>query len=78
MADIEKIIDEVSRKYEDIALLRVAVVGIPFIGGSLDLLISSFGQEYITKRLEDFINELHVRVANIEEDKIDKSFLESE
>lgn len=69
---------EASQVYGDLTILRAGINAIPFVGGSLDVLLSSSGQKFIMRRIEYFITELQNELANLQENQINKDFFETE
>ena len=47
-----------SLQYGEHTIIRSGIIGIPFVGGSLDFLLSARGQNYTIKRINTFISEL--------------------
>lgn len=50
-----KSLQKFSEKYGDIAALRAIVQVIPYVGGSLDTLLTDSGQKMKWNRVEDFL-----------------------
>lgn len=69
---------QASRVYADQTLVRAAINAIPFIGGSLDILLSSSGQNFVIRRIEKFISELNNQLGQLEKSKVNHDFLETE
>ncbi len=67
-----------SEIYSENAALRAAVNLVPYVGGSLDILISSRGQSIIQKRMLKFLDELKVEMSRLDEQAVNKAYLESE
>ena len=78
MDELKDKLVQASKVYGNQTLLRVGINAIPFVGGSLDILLSSSGQSFVIKRIETFINELNEQVSQLTEDKINKNFLTTE
>ena len=57
---------------------RALIAGIPCVGGSLDHLIFDRAEELFMKNLEKSVAEMSERIAEMEEQKIDKGWFESE
>lgn len=72
------VIVNVSKSYNDKTILRMAVNAIPYIGGALDLLLSSKWNKIAEKRIEDFFEFVNEKIDTVEEEKINKDFLETE
>lgn len=64
--------------YSDISELRALVNLIPVIGSSIDVIISSEAQKVQFKRIQGTISHLTDEMRDIDEEKIDRSFLETE
>jgi hypothetical protein len=71
-------IDLFLKKYSDNSMYRAGVSAIPYIGGALDILLSSGIQKKSQKRFQNFLNELESQLKNIDENKLNYSYLESE
>lgn len=78
MEELRNRLIQVSKVYGDQAFLRAGINVIPFVGGSIDILLSSSGQKFVIRRIENFINELDKQVRLLGEDKINKEFLSTE
>ncbi|MCK4288936.1 MAG: hypothetical protein KAW86_07010 [Bacteroidales bacterium] len=71
-------IEKISKDYSNNLGLRFYVSLIPTIGGTIDLLMTSKWQDSIKKRIKIFFDAVKEEFDDIEENKIDKKFLESE
>ncbi|MEM1359888.1 MAG: hypothetical protein AAGF89_16905, partial [Bacteroidota bacterium] len=74
---LEKIsdsLDKASEMYSNQVLIRASINAIPVIGGSLDLLLSSKGQEYTMRRIEGLISILNDKISALDNSKIDFKF----
>jgi hypothetical protein len=78
MKDIEVKLLRASEVYADQVLIRASINAIPFIGGSIDVLLSSFGQKFVIKRIENFLTELNHEISLLDSKKINHDFLNSE
>lgn len=67
-----------SEKYERNPLARIIINAVPYIGGSLDVALTSKWNEYQQKRIDDFLDKLSTELEQIQEDKLDKEFINSE
>lgn len=67
-----------SQKYEKNPLARIIINAIPYIGGSLDVALSAKWNDFQQKRIDDFLNKLSLELELIQEDKLDKAFINSE
>ena len=79
MVDIIKnTLIEASKAYSDQTIIRAGINTIPFVGGSIDILLSSTGQNFVIKRIENFIAELDREISTLNESKINYDFFQSE
>lgn len=70
---------KVSEIYADeMVPIRAAVSAIPFLGGGLDLILASEGQRAAKRRVLKMLENLKERMDQVEEETVDRSFLESE
>ena len=60
-------ITKASAYYCDKFVLRAAIQGVPWVGGSIDTLLAGLGAKYQYQRLEQFISELHKRFSKLEQ-----------
>jgi hypothetical protein len=67
-----------SEIYADQTIIRAGINAIPFVGGSLDILLSSKGQNFISKRIQRLIKELELEIFELKEEQINKEYLETE
>ena len=58
--------------------LRESICQIPYIGNALDYMFSHLGKSFQERRLLQTINDLNEEIIQIDESKIDKSFLTTE
>ena len=70
--------DGLAEKYTDMAVLRASVVAIPFVGSSIDALISGRAAKIANERLQATLSELRFRLEAIDERKLDVGFFETE
>lgn len=75
---ISDAIDKQSLKYLENLELRSLVQIIPYVGGSLDTILSAEGNRIQKERFEKFLNELKEGMNKLNEQKIDKNFIKSE
>ncbi|MFT7899062.1 hypothetical protein VBY74_03670 [Tenacibaculum ascidiaceicola] len=66
------------KKYSDNTLLRAGVNAIPYVGGTLDVLLTSGIQKKSHERFLIFLNELESQIKSIDENKLDYKYLKSE
>lgn len=78
MDDIKNKLIQASKVYGDQIIIRAAINAIPYVGGSLDILLSSSGQNFVIKRIESFISELNNQIEQLEKSKINYTFFEKE
>ncbi|WP_203258403.1 hypothetical protein [Hyunsoonleella ulvae] len=71
-------IDNLLKKYSDSSTLRAGVNAIPYIGGALDVILSSGIQKKSEERFLNFLNELETQLNRIDEDKLNYNYLGSE
>jgi hypothetical protein len=64
--------------YSQNTALTAAISLLPGIGASIDLILSSGGQNIQTRRIYDTISNLEDEQCQIDETKIDKKFLDTE
>ena len=64
--------------YEDNIVARVIINAIPYIGGSLDVALSTKWSQYHSARKDDFLAKLQIELSDLKEQVVDKAFLESE
>ena len=74
----KKKIETVLDKYSENSIFRAGINAIPYIGGSLDILLTTGVQRKSQERFEKFLNELEKQLKNVEENKLNYSYLESE
>lgn len=60
------ILTKASILYGDQTSIRAAVVALPFIGGSLDLILSQKGEKFVQQRMEILISEINFRLNRVE------------
>lgn len=68
---------EISKWYKSNPFLRMLVNAIPYVGGSIDVLLSAKWGEFHSKRVEDFIIKTQKELAEIQEASLRKDILES-
>lgn len=76
--DVPAKLEKISNDYSNNLGLRTYVTLIPTIGGTIDLLMTSKWQNSIHERIEIYLKAITEEFEEIEENKIDKTFLESE
>lgn len=64
--------------YTDKSILRAIINTIPYIGGPIDVFISTEGQNIIQRRICDFIEQLRLELKDVKEEQVNKDFLNSE
>ncbi len=69
--------DEICEKYSKNLLLRGFINAIPYIGGSLDVVLSEQWNAIYERRVEDLLYQLSEDLKNLE-DKVDKEYIVSE
>ena len=68
----------ISKYYESNPIARIIVNAIPYIGGSIDVLLSSKWVSYQSQRVDDLLRNIEKELADVSQEKVDKGFLESE
>lgn len=69
---------EVSKAYNKQIIIRAGICAIPYVGGSLDILLSSKGQKIVSNRIENFIKEIQAEISSLKVDQINNDYFESE
>ena len=69
---------ELSKRYDNNMIVRTIVNLIPHIGGALDTVLSSKWKHYHSIRVEDFLNKLGTELSTLNDNVVNKQFLESE
>lgn len=75
---IQKSLSKALEYYEKSIIPRASVMAIPYIGGSIDRLLSGKAALKWQEKVMKLLKELNLRLQGIEENKIDKDFLENE
>lgn len=75
---LEKVSDRATVAYSGLSWLRLLVTSVPYIGGPIDLIMSTQAGKFIQKRIETLLQNLANEVEKLDEKTIDKEFLESE
>lgn len=82
IANLPAKVDEATKKaselYGENTALRVMVVAIPYIGGGLDMVFASEGQRAFKERVFKLLEIVRERMETVEEEAVDKKYLESE
>ena len=68
---------EISKRYESNPFLRMLVNAIPYVGGSIDVLLSAKWAEFHSKRVDVFITRTQAEMAELQESSLRKDLLES-
>ncbi len=66
-----------SKKYSDNSLIRTVVNIIPYVGGSLDLLLTDKWNKFYQRRIDNMLQQISNDIKQIE-DKIDEEYIETE
>ena len=77
-SDLEKSLSAAFQKYSELTLLRAAIAAIPYIGGPIDILLSSKASKITQRRLGEFIDFVTAEMAKLDQQTIDREFIESE
>ncbi len=78
MDELKNKLIEASKVYADQTVVRAAINAIPYVGSSLDILLSSSGQNFVIRRIETLISELYVQLQQLDNSKINHDFLATE
>ena len=73
-----KELNSLLEKYNENKIFRAIINAVPYIGGSLDTLMTSDIQKKSMERFENFINLFSKEISEIKQDKLDYNFLKSE
>ncbi|WP_268225143.1 hypothetical protein [Sinomicrobium oceani] len=74
----ESKIEILLKKYSDNSIYRAGLSAIPYIGGALDILLTSGIHKKSQERFQIFLNELENQIKSVDESKLNYSYLESE
>ena len=75
---LKKTEEQISEGYSTKSWLRSLVALVPYIGGSLDILLTNKHNVIVQKRIEYLLYELKCEIEKTDSDKIDYQYLESE
>lgn len=64
--------------YNSTEWLRVGVAAVPFVGGSIDALITTRAGKLVERRITALLDELRTTIGRLAEEKIDKDYVGSE
>lgn len=67
--EIEKLKEglmKASEKYSELTAIRAGINAIPFVGGSIDVLISGEAQKIAQRRIEDLISSLSTQLQQVQ------------
>lgn len=78
MKDIKTQIQQALEIYSQKTVLRAAVNAIPYVGGSIDVLLLNRGQKIVEQRVSLLFERIKDDLEQIKEDMIDKKFLETD
>lgn len=86
MESKEKIVDKTvedkltkaSQAFAEQTYLRAGLNLIPYIGSSLDILLTSKGQSFVIRRIEEFIHQLQTELSELQDNQVNKDYLETE
>lgn len=78
MEQLKKRLITAGEVYHEHTAIRAVISAIPYIGGPLDIILSSKGQKIINERIEKFTKSLSEQVKELEESIVNKDFLDSE
>jgi hypothetical protein len=77
-AELERRAEEASVAYERNTAFRAAVVLIPGIGSSLDVLFASEGQRIFRERIHKLIDDMQALMETVGDSALDREYLKSE
>jgi hypothetical protein len=66
------------RAYAESPVIRAAIASIPVIGGPIDAFFGTWGSDVIQHRYDAVLEELRHEAGRLDENKVDRQFLESE
>lgn len=69
---------ELSKKYGEKPYLRSVINLIPYVGGSLDILLTDKWNAFYQRRIENMLDQLSTDLSTIEDSKVNHEYLESE
>ena len=72
------ILTSLSKRYDKTPLARIIISALPYIGGSLDIALTAKWNNFYQKRIDDFLNRLSIEFKEIQEEKLDMNFINSE
>lgn len=75
--ELSERINKAGEAYVQNTLLRAAINLIPYIGGSLDVVLASRGSLH-PKRIVEFLESLKEEMSRIEEERIDIAYLKTQ
>lgn len=75
---IDKASDSALERYSGSQGSRAIVTSIPYIGSGIDVVLSTRGQSVVNRRFTELFKDIRRRMENLEEEAIDKSYVESE
>jgi len=76
--EISERLERAAQVYSNNTVLGAIVNAIPYIGGSLDKLISARGHKIAQERIKSLLEQLQTDMGTVKENTIDRTFLESE
>lgn len=71
-------VDKAAAIYSSKGWLRAIVAAVPFVGGSIDALVTSRGTELAQQRVTALLDDLRAGLQRVTEAKVDQSFISSE
>ncbi len=75
---INDVVKKATEYYEHSVIPRAAVAAIPYIGGTLDILLSGYAARRWQKKVASMFEELGSNLAKITENQVNKEFINSE
>lgn len=76
--DISRKLERAVEAYSRNTALRTAITCIPYIGGPLDVLLSSEGQKIVQARVIQMFQDLDSEMRRVQQSTVDKKYLKSE
>lgn len=64
--------------YSELTGIRALVNLVPYVGGALDVMLSSKGQTVAAQRFEKMLNELNAEMKKVSDDKVDTAYIGSD
>jgi hypothetical protein len=75
---VQASLEKAGQMYAENTALRAAVIAIPYIGGSIDILFSGKAQRIMEQRILGQLGQLKLEIGSLREEMIDRDFVDSE